>query len=360
MKKIYIVLISLFCFNIFDINVLAVEDINNSNRIENNRSTNVKKKVNKNNKKVITSKKNRRVNSKKVVNNSVNSTSKVKNNKPVLEKKQESVKVETVKVEKTSNNELNSQNLISPKAVVVKPVVGSEDSKVKNKSLDVKKEQSSKQSRFYGKANINIGYGYQDGVGGVVNAAYYENPDNITYQKQEEKGKNSFVISGGYNVYLKTGNTINPFVGYSVLARFSSPSSYYNEIKEGSTARANGVEFKEYGTITGRVGVMINLYKNILSLQPYVLGGINMANIGQRRAKFGGNKYDIKTNRVNFGVVYGAGLDFVIGERFTIGGEFYRSVNKTEETYGYNFIMVQVAKERIKMNNFLIKLGYLF
>ena len=246
-----------------------------------------------------------------------------------------------------------------------------------------------KQSRFYGKASISIGYGYSKKNNYADQIIDYLRRPNLTNETSQSVSseKNHFAfLSLGYNLYYRASDSFNPFIGFDIQGRIPLSSNgkqsvQYDmevDVRSASTdlieyyqTTKNTITYKEYGRFAAKLGAKINIWKNI-GVEPYALYGINVANINQYLNQVyskiepvigetiirenGGKK---STN--NIGVVYGAGMNFLLGYRFIVGIEYYRSVNTMINQDIYDFgHMTKGSKTHIKMDNIIFKLGYQF
>ena len=332
MKKFYIALIaSLFALSFFVVNAIVdkkskqVSDekiVNIGNEIEDNGIQEEKKEEKKDLEKIE------------------EKSDDVKNSRFATSKQKNVVK----KAEQININNKKQQNLIS-----LKSAVGSV------KGLNVKK----KKSRFYGRANVNIGYGYQKAALSTTKVEPIVEPGAYAFRftdkwKDNKMTSNSVVAKVGYNFYINTGTFFDPFVGADLQGRMfigdKVGNSYlHNDVSrvassdtprvirdEVTGSRAFNTSFKEFAKLSGKIGGKINICKGF-SLEISGIGGMNVMGISQKESyelnsAISGKIYEDSSSRskINIGYVYGAeaGFNFGKDERFSLKAEWYNSVNK--------------------------------
>ena len=253
-------------------------------------------------------------------------------------------------------------------------------------------------NHFYGKVNIGIGYGYQhgdiDSIFSFSEDKIDRTPLSILEGDLIVNGKDgvknniasSAIINVGYNFYIKTESIVdlfigfdahgtvysgkhkssNSFVGMATAANGRERKSYLTEITE-----TNSLNFQEHFRLVGKLGLKFNLHKNF-SVEAYGLGGGNIMGISQKgsfyqdefiNTRYGHGAHDSeiiiyrdetsKKNKINYGFVYGTGFSGVIYNRFTVGVEWYNSVNKISGFSG-------VKDGKVRVCNVLVKIGYQF
>ena len=230
---------------------------------------------------------------------------------------------------------------------------------LKDELKDLKNEKTRNflhKKLFYSKVNVGVGYGYQFKDAGFFSYAGDVNERFIVSRRR--RNGYDVLANFGYNIYLKASKTINPFIGFDIQGRFGNGREYRGEeyiVERGgynnySLVTGLGVQFKEYGRLALKLGTKINNFFEI-----YALGGANVAKIDREYESYIGSiTTGDKQSKVNIGYVYGAGINFIIYDRITMGLEWYTSNNNV------GAFKANIIDNKIRMNNVSLKIGCQF
>ena len=288
-------------------------------------------------------------------------------------------------------NKINKSNNGNKK---IKSVIPEKDTKSEKKVISTKtnygKNFINSGSRFYGKANIYIGYGLQQSSYNVTSKVGIKNEYSNASNSLSKTNKNiSGVLILNYNFYYKLSNLIHPFIGIDVMTKypFSSKDEFNFNINNDNINDISGhynvnitdsVKINEYGRINAKLGTKINLHKNI-SIDPYALAGFNVTRNFSLLSKIDGyyrskrsssTHYNVTREassddgkmRINF--VYGGGVDIVLFDKYIVGMEYYNYRVHAGHTLiyegGYKDFSLKTKREKFTNHNILIKFGVRF
>ena len=174
---------------------------------------------------------------------------------------------------------------------------------------------------FYGKFNANIGYSFQGYTGDVTDII-----DEMEISGNTNKYSHSIVLGAGFNTYYKLNNTIEPFAGIYFEGRI--PVSKYNvyDYYNSSYQYGEKMSIKEVFNTQFKFGAKLNVVKDF-AIQPYYSVGFNVLMLNYKDVDdYDNDSEKIKKSKVGF--TTGAGVDFIIKDRFTVGVDYRYGQNK--------------------------------
>ena len=110
----------------------------------------------------------------------------------------------------------------------------------------------------------------------------------------------------------------------------------------------NYYKYDEYLRLNAKLGLKTDLTKDV-AVETYGIVGMNMAGFKVKQDDF-----DTDTSKMNVGLTTGAGIDFVIVDRFVVGVEYRYGLNKFKNLGEDNL------KFKMKTHSVLAKIGYQF
>ena len=176
----------------------------------------------------------------------------------------------------------------------------------------------------YGHAYGKIGYTFQ-GYTGVMKDAIDESEDS----KKFTHGLN---IGGGYDVYYKLNNFINPFAGLELQFRIPLTSKVAKDDRYNYEAK-----IQEFLKFDARFGAKMSVCKDV-AVSPYVLVGLNAMKYKDTLDDY---------SKTKAGLTTGFGVDTIIKDRYIAGVEYRYGFNKFDDL-------------KIQSHNFAVNFGVQF
>ena len=201
------------------------------------------------------------------------------------------------------------------------------------------KKNNRKSKNFYSKVKIGVGYELQRYTGSDVKDAF---------DSSDEKNRfnHAPVISLGYNLYYKLNKRFALLGGLEVQGRYTIKGKDFVSSDGGS------VQYNEFLRLSAKLGFKTNLSKKV-AVETYGIIGGNIALFEDIELLSAGTR-DGKCTAV--GLSAGAGIDFVIADKFTVGVEYRRGFTNID----IDHLSDDVSKFKMKTDSVLAKIGYQF
>lgn len=219
--------------------------------------------------------------------------------------------------------------------------------------------------KFYVRGNAYVGYNYSMSNYSMVGVR--NNVDLLGLNDPYETKsilRHSPIVGVGANLYFKISKRLDLLAGVDITGRIpvgtkTEESRSFNEYEE-IYAYSDSYVFQEYAKLNAKLGVKVNFNKSF-AVESYGLAGINVAKFDRNFNYVSrvGSLVEYNKAGINIGTVFGAGANFVIKDRYTVGVEYYNSRNARNISGTHRGDEIGF-KSKLNIHNVLVKFGVQF